>query len=88
MNVFFIMLQSVFEPVYLHSLAPSAPTRDAHVLRDTKAGHHTRAHCLLGLPELRGRLLLAAWDHGLNAATEGAVRLLHQAIKVLLENKF
>jgi len=56
--------------------------REPYALKDARAGHHTRAHCLLGLGELRGRVLLAAWDHGLNAATENVVKLLHEATKV------
>ncbi|KAA0200942.1 hypothetical protein HAZT_HAZT005247 [Hyalella azteca] len=36
--------------------------------------------------KLRGRLLLAAWDHGLHAATEGVVLLLHHATKQVLQS--
>ena len=78
-----LCVQPVFESVSLHSLAPAMTAREPHVLRDSRAGHHTRAHCLLGVAELRGRLLLAAWEHGLGAATEGVVKLLHHATKVL-----
>uniref|UniRef100_A0A2P2I5B9 Transcriptional adapter 1-like n=1 Tax=Hirondellea gigas TaxID=1518452 RepID=A0A2P2I5B9_9CRUS len=76
--------EPVFEAPNVLSMAPSPVLREPQVLRDSRAGHHTTSHCLLGLGELRGRLLLAAWDHGLNAATEGVVRLLHHAARQLL----
>ncbi|KAF2366098.1 Transcriptional coactivator Hfi1/Transcriptional adapter 1 [Trinorchestia longiramus] len=78
--------EPVFEPVLIYHHAFNTVLREPHAIRDSRAGHHTRAHCLLGVGELRGRLLLAAWDHGLNAATEGVVLLLHHATKQVLQS--
>ncbi|XP_018014163.1 transcriptional adapter 1 [Hyalella azteca] len=78
--------EPVFEPVSIYQHAFNTALREPHAIRDSKAGHHTRVHCLLGLAELRGRLLLAAWDHGLHAATEGVVLLLHHATKQVLQS--
>lgn len=72
----------MFESVSLHSVTPTACLREPHAIREARAGHHTRSHCLLGLGELKGRLLLASWEHGLSTTSDAVVKLLHQAVKV------
>ena len=71
-----------FEAVNLLDIAPTANLREPSVLIEANSGYYARSLQMLDTGPLKGRLLIAAWDHGLSNSQEQVSILLQEAAKV------
>ncbi|KAG0712932.1 Transcriptional adapter 1 [Chionoecetes opilio] len=68
-----------FEPVSVQSLAATATLHEPQAIMDAGAGYMSRSMCLLDTGPLKGRLLLAAWDHGITQVADNVANMLQEA---------
>ncbi|KAB7502550.1 Transcriptional adapter 1, partial [Armadillidium nasatum] len=78
--------ENTFEPVSLQDITPTSSLRDPSAISDANVGYYSRSLQMLDTGHLRGRLLLAAWDHGLTGVNESVSLLLQEASKQCLKN--
>lgn len=57
--------QGNFEAVNVQDIALTATLHEPQAITDAGAGYMSRSMCLMDSGPLKGRLLLAAWDHGI-----------------------
>lgn len=74
--------QGNFEPVTVQDTAPTATLREPQTIIDSGAGYLSRSLCLLDTGPLKGRLLLAAWDHGITQVGDNVANILQEATQV------
>ncbi|KAK7075212.1 hypothetical protein SK128_020051 [Halocaridina rubra] len=75
-----------FEAVNVHDIALTATLREPQVISDAGAGYLSRTLCLLDTGPLKGRLLLAAWDHGITQVADNVANMLQEATQQCLKN--
>lgn len=75
-----------FEPVSVHSAASTATLHEPQAIMDAGAGYMSRSMCLLDTGPLKGRLLLAAWDHGITQVADNVATMLQEATQQCLKN--
>ncbi|XP_064102261.1 transcriptional adapter 1-like [Macrobrachium nipponense] len=75
-----------FEPVNIHDIAITASVREPQAITDAGAGYLSRSLCLLDTGPLKGRLLLAAWDHGITQVGDNVATMLQEATQQCLKN--
>lgn len=75
-----------FEPVTVQDTAPTATLREPQAIIDSGAGYLSRSLCLLDTGPLKGRLLLAAWDHGITQVGDNVANILQEATQQCLKN--
>lgn len=74
--------QGNFEPVTVQSIAATATLHEPQAIMDAGAGYMSRSMCLLDSAPLKGRLLLAAWDHGITQVADNVTSMLQEATQV------
>lgn len=75
-----------FEPVNVQDIAATATLREPQAITDAGAGYLARSLCLLDTGPLKGRLLLAAWDHGITQVADNVSSMLQEATQQFLKN--
>lgn len=75
-----------FEPVSVQSIAATATLHEPQAIMDAGAGYMSRSMCLLDTGPLKGRLLLAAWDHGITQVADNVASMLQEATQQCLKN--
>ncbi|XP_076066432.1 transcriptional adapter 1-like isoform X2 [Oratosquilla oratoria] len=75
-----------FEPIYLHDIAPAASLKEPQAIMEAGPDYHSRSLCLLDMGPLKGRLLLAAWDHGLTHVGDQVAMVVQVAVQHCLKN--
>lgn len=66
----------------MQSIAAIATLHEPQAIIDAGAGYMSRSMCLLDTPPLKGRLLLAAWDHGITQVADNVANMLQEATLV------
>ena len=66
----------------VHSAASTATLHEPQAIMDAGAGYMSRSMCLLDTGPLKGRLLLAAWDHGITQVADNVATMLQEATQV------
>ncbi|KAK4328672.1 hypothetical protein Pmani_000919 [Petrolisthes manimaculis] len=75
-----------FESVNVHDVVSTATLHEPQAITDAGAGYMSRSMCLLDTGPLKGRLLLAAWDHGITQVADNVATMLQEATKQCLKN--
>ncbi|KAK8740849.1 hypothetical protein OTU49_002726 [Cherax quadricarinatus] len=74
--------ESYFEAVSVQDIAATATLHEPQAITDAGAGYMSRTMCLLDTGPLKGRLLLAAWDHGITQVADNVASMLQEATQV------
>ncbi|XP_042232796.1 transcriptional adapter 1-like isoform X2 [Homarus americanus] len=72
-----------FEAVSVQDIAATATLHEPQAITDAGAGYMSRSMCLLDTGPLKGRLLLAAWDHGITQVADNVASMLQEATQCL-----
>ncbi|XP_069166071.1 transcriptional adapter 1 [Procambarus clarkii] len=75
-----------FEAVTVQDIAATATLHEPQAITDAGAGYMSRSLCLLDTGPLKGRLLLAAWDHGITQVADNVANMLQEATQQCLKN--
>ncbi|XP_071518758.1 transcriptional adapter 1-like isoform X2 [Panulirus ornatus] len=75
-----------FEPISVQDIALTATLHEPQAISETGAGYMSRSMCLLDTGPLKGRLLLAAWDHGITQVADSVANMLQEATQQCLKN--
>lgn len=66
----------------MQSIAATATLHEPQAIMDAGANYMSRSMCLLDTSPLKGRLLLAAWDHGITQVADNVANMLQEATMV------
>lgn len=66
----------------VHDVVSTATLHEPQAITDAGSGYMSRSMCLLDTGPLKGRLLLAAWDHGITQVADNVAGMLQEATQV------